>query len=86
MDDKEFEKEMERYKEYIKKANADLKQLIEGHKNCEEKIIAPEVLRDLVLDGLHTDGGHHKQWFLQEIAKHLNIEYCEDCIEEGIAP
>jgi hypothetical protein len=51
-------------------------------------------LRDLVIEGLYTDGGHHKQWYLQEIAKVLGgeglisdvelVEYGEP--EEGIAP
>ena len=44
----------------------------------------------LVLEALYTDGGHHKQWYLEEIGKALGIdiksEYEKIKWEEGIAP
>lgn len=53
-----------------------------------------EEIKELVLDGLCIDGGHHKQWYLEQIAKKLEIdlekEFTDEdgcyCIEEGIAP
>lgn len=40
----------------------------------------------LIRDGLQIDGGHHKQWALQEIAKALNIYTDNIDFTEGIAP
>jgi hypothetical protein len=42
----------------------------------------------LATDGLLTDGDHHKQWFLEEILKALDVDLLKkDCgWEEGIAP
>lgn len=28
-------------------------------------------IKDLCLDGLSTDGAHHKQWYLEEILKNI---------------
>lgn len=44
-------------------------------------------IKKLTMGGLTTEGSHHKQWFLEEIAKKLRIntkglEY----FEKGIAP
>ncbi len=41
-------------------------------------------LADLVIAGLNTDGAHHKQWYLYQIAELLGLEL-EEC-DEGIAP
>jgi deoxyribodipyrimidine photolyase len=50
---------------------------------------------DLATDGLLRDGGHHKQWFLEEILKALDVDLDQlrkDLLandydwEEGIAP
>ena len=49
---------------------------------------------DLILDALHTDGGHHKQWYLEVIAKLLIGEITLEAIRAselgdwtpGIAP
>jgi hypothetical protein len=41
---------------------------------------------ELVLDGLYTDGGHHKQWFLEEIGRIVGVELTEEEVELGIAP
>jgi len=42
---------------------------------------------ELLEEGLCTDGGHHKQWYLEEIAKELSIEVPGiEQREEGIAP
>lgn len=41
-------------------------------------------LQDLVNNALDIDGGHHKQWYLIQIAKLLNIETYE--YDQGIAP
>ncbi len=30
-------------------------------------------IKELAISGLLTDGGHHKQWFLEEILKKLGI-------------
>jgi len=44
-----------------------------------------EYIRNLLYDGLSTDGGRHKQWFLEEIAKKLGFDIGKN-YEEGIAP
>ena len=52
-------------------------------------------IKKLAIDGLCTDGGHHKQWYLEEILKALghNLEVVRRGVneegydwEEGIAP
>ena len=42
-------------------------------------------IRELLLEGLQTDGGHHKQWYLKEIFKALGYTTDLD-LEEGVAP
>jgi hypothetical protein len=39
-------------------------------------------IADLVCEGVQTDGGHHKQWYLEQVAEKLGIELEEH--EEGI--
>lgn len=44
---------------------------------------------DLVKEGLETDGGHHKQWYLEQIALALGVDSIwieEHEGEKGIAP
>lgn len=43
-------------------------------------------IRELVSDGLQTDGGHHKQWYLAQIAKIVGIDIELDEEDMGIAP
>jgi hypothetical protein len=44
-------------------------------------------VQQLINDGLCTDGGHHKQWYLEEIAKELGLTTLGlDVREGGIAP
>ncbi len=31
-------------------------------------------IKNLCISGLRTDGGHHKQWFLEEILKELGYD------------
>lgn len=38
----------------------------------------------LLKEGVDTDGAHHKQWYLEQIAVALKVELPEH--EEGIAP
>ena len=46
-----------------------------------------ETVRDLIIGGLCTDGEHHKQWYLEQIAKALGIDLTEPLdYEKGIAP
>jgi len=40
----------------------------------KEKIKNQELLTDLLQAGVQTDGGHHKQWFLEQIAEALEIK------------
>jgi len=41
-------------------------------------------VQKLVSKGIGTDGGHHKQWYLCEIAKLLGVDFDPD--DSGIAP
>jgi|GEM_PF-5187669 len=43
-----------------------------------------EIVRELVENALLTDGGHHKQWYLEQIAKYLELPM--PAHEPGIAP
>lgn len=43
-----------------------------------------DLLEDLIKDSVVTDGDHHKQWYLEEIAKLLDIELPEH--DSGICP
>lgn len=36
-----------------------------------------EEIRDLILAGLNTDGGHHKQWYLEQIGEKLGIDVAD---------
>lgn len=49
------------------------------------------LLRTLILDGLATDGAHHKQWYLEKISETLGFgdpaAYQERYnLERGVAP
>lgn len=55
----------------------------------------PDKAIQLVVSGLLTDGGHHKQWFLERIAEALgySVDYLREKLQEldydfdeGIAP
>lgn len=43
-------------------------------------------VQSLIEDGLGTGGAHHKQWYLEQIAKELGIELNEEEYEPGVAP
>jgi hypothetical protein len=42
------------------------------------------MLAELLNEAVQTDGSHHKQWYLEEIAELFEIELVEH--DEGIAP
>ena len=42
-------------------------------------------LRELIIAGITIDGAHHKQWYLEKIAKFLKISLPIDR-EHGLAP
>ena len=42
--------------------------------------------KTLITEALYCDGGHHKQWYLEEIAKSMGLDISNWDIEEGIAP
>jgi hypothetical protein len=44
-----------------------------------------EVLQDMIERALTTDGGHHKQWFLEHIARYLELPITVEH-EPGVAP
>lgn len=43
-----------------------------------------EIVRELVCAALLTDGGHHKQWYLEQIAYQLELPVPDHA--PGIAP
>jgi hypothetical protein len=45
-----------------------------------------ENLENLFVEALTTDGGHHKQWYLEKIAKLLRIKINDFIYDKGIAP
>ena len=40
-------------------------------------------IKDLALEGLCTDGEHHKQWYLAEILRNLDPNKYQELREEG---
>jgi len=48
------------------------------------------VVEDLAIEALLTDGGHHKQWFLERILEEIGWDreelYKKYGFEKGIAP
>lgn len=44
-----------------------------------------QIVQELIEQGLTTDGGHHKQWYLEAIAAQLELPITVD-YEPGIAP
>lgn len=34
-------------------------------------------MEQFILEGLHTDGGHHKQWYLEMILRRISSRYDE---------
>lgn len=53
---------------------------------CDEKV-NKEKIKDMIIDGLITNGGHHKQWFLEKILEEFGYDLKETKekleIEEG---
>ena len=46
-----------------------------------------ETVKDLIIEGLTTDGAHHKQWYLEQIANVLGIELVAELqYEKGMPP
>lgn len=43
-------------------------------------------VRELVIGGLTTDGAHHKQWFLQQLAEAFKVDLKGIYFDKGIAP
>ncbi|MHB1764935.1 MAG: hypothetical protein ACYCS1_05295 [Gammaproteobacteria bacterium] len=44
-------------------------------------------VKELIMQGLITDGEHHKQWYLEQIAKKLGIELVGKLnYEQGVSP
>ena len=57
-------------------------------------IVYADITVQLAIDGLLTDGAHHKQWYLEQILVTLGVDLAqlakdlgdEDYWEPGIAP
>lgn len=49
-----------------------------------EKHLVSNEVPDFIIGGVTTDGGHHKQWFLEQIAEFFELRLPDH--EEGIAP
>jgi SMC interacting uncharacterized protein involved in chromosome segregation len=67
--------EMEKLKAQLAKKDAEIARL-----KAPE---SPELVR-IICEAVRVDGDHHKQWFLEEIAKLLHIDLPEH--DKGIAP
>lgn len=53
----------------------------------ESKPVDIDRALELANEGLHIDGAHHKQWYLEEILKALGADLpSEEEYEPGIAP
>ena len=57
------------------------------NKNCDRMNSERQQVINLIQQGLMTDGAHHKQWYLEEILKRMNVRNAEiPDHEDGIAP
>lgn len=52
--------------------------------NGVTKKLRKQMLKELIEGGLSTDGAHHKQWYLEQIAELMGIKIKKDDYEEGI--
>lgn len=52
----------------------------DNQKSIEVKIqeLINNRVEDYILEGIQTDGSHHKQWTLYEVAKQLGIKVPDD--------
>ncbi len=50
----------------------------------EEKEVS--YIDELIIEGLMTDGEHHKQWYLEQVLLRLGIDVTELGHEPGVAP
>jgi len=57
-----------------------------GYMEIDENLWEMNEIKELVKDALMIEGGHHKQWYLIQIAKKLDIDLSENEIEGGIKP
>ena len=78
--DERHKAELELMKEEMRKAAKIIKQL-ESSDNPTVSSIG-----ELATDGLQTDGGHHKQWYLEEIAKACGVteEWMDEHVDRGM--
>lgn len=64
------------YVDDLFKREINLKEIIKKYNYGElKKMKYLEMIKDLCLDGLSTDGAHHKQWYLEKILKNILEEY-----------
>lgn len=61
-----------------------MSELGSGQSNTYE-VFNVKQISELLNEAVRTDGGHHKQWYLVQIATALHIEIGNDH-EPGIAP
>jgi hypothetical protein len=53
------------------------------------KMLTPDLadkIENALLDGLEADGAHHKQYYLEDIAKMLKVNLSDIKFQKGIAP
>jgi hypothetical protein len=55
-----------------------------GHGDLQSTDEHRNAMTAIVSHGLHTDGAHHKQWYLEQVAKHLGLTVTG--YEPGVAP
>lgn len=73
-------------KEIIQKQGHIIEQLKLASNQCNMCTAKQTGLKELIADALCCDGGHHKQWYLEEIAEYVNIDLSDICYDQGIAP
>lgn len=50
----------------------------------ETQMLQHQMIEELLGDGVIIDGEHHKQWHLEQVAKHFGVKLPEH--DPGIAP
>jgi hypothetical protein len=49
-----------------------------GHEKIDPEARIRDIVAQLALEGLVTDGAHHKQWFLEQILETMGVENIPD--------
>jgi hypothetical protein len=65
--------------------DADVREWARNEMEAIQAATIPKIM-DLALNALYIDGEHHKQWYLEQIARLAGADLADETHEPGIAP